>query len=63
VGVAQVLIECPVAKKPVATGWDLDWAGLEAAEMGEQILKKCPECGQEHRWTKNEAWLRADGGG
>lgn len=59
---SQVLIECPETKRPVATGWDLDWAGLEAASLGEQTLV-CPECGKEHRWTKNEAWLRADGGG
>lgn len=59
---AQVLIDCPETGKPVATGWDLDWSGLEAAEIESQTLD-CPICGKTHRWTKEDAYLRADGGG
>lgn len=59
---AQLLIDCPETGRPVATGWDLDWSGFEAAEIEPQTLD-CPACGQPHRWTKEEAYLRADGAG
>jgi len=58
----QVLIICPETQKDVYTGMNLDWFTFDALELSEQSFE-CPECGEEHRWTKSDAFLRADGGG
>ena len=58
----QVFVYCPETEKPVYTGFNFTWFELDAMELGEQSLK-CPVCGQEHVWTKDDAFLRADGGG
>ena len=60
---AQVMIVCPETGKHVYTGLNFDWFDLDAYELGEKTVVKCSECGQEHKWTKDDAFLRADGGG
>lgn len=58
----QVFVYCPETEKPVYTGLNFDWFTFEGLEIGEQSLD-CPVCGKTHSWTREDAFLRADGGG
>jgi hypothetical protein len=58
---ARVLIRCPRTERPVYTGLNLDWSALEACDLPEQKVV-CPECGEEHVWSKPDAVPVADGG-
>ena len=62
---SQVFISCPKTEKPVYVGLNMEWGQLEALDMAsvDQRIKKCPHCGQEHWFKKNDLFLRADGGG
>lgn len=57
-----MLITCPETGKPAYTGLNFDWITFDAMELGEQSFN-CPACDQRHSWTKEDAYLRADGGG
>lgn len=57
----QVMIECPHTGQHVYAGLNFDWSTFECQKLPEMRLK-CPACGEEHRWTKADAFLRADGG-
>ena len=59
---SRLLITCPETGKPVYTGLNMEWLNLEASELGENVLD-CPACGRRHSWTKQDAFLMADGGG
>ena len=59
---ARVMIECPKTNRQVYVGLNLDWAALEALEPEEHSFQ-CSACGEEHRWTRGEANLVADGSG
>ncbi|HEY7300846.1 MAG TPA: hypothetical protein VH684_23380 [Xanthobacteraceae bacterium] len=56
--VATIMIRCPAKGRAVSTGievLDVDQLPAVTATM------LCPACGGVHKWTKNEAWLSADG--
>ncbi len=57
----QVMIECPETGRHVYAGLNFDWTGFESLPPQVMTLR-CPACGEEHRWTKEDAFLRADGG-
>ena len=58
---SQVFIDCPKTGEPVYIGLNYDWFGLDSATLiSEPIL--CPRCGEYHRWSKEDAYLKADGG-
>jgi len=59
---SQAFITCPETGKPVYVGINTEWLQLTSVTPGEQTID-CPECGQRHRWTKEEIILRADGAG
>ena len=59
---SQVLITCPEKGKPVYTGLNYEWPTFDAAELPRQTVQ-CPLCGDTHEWTKDDAFLRSDGGG
>ena len=58
---AQVFISCPRTGEPVYTGLNFDWFSLDSIELIKASIH-CRECGEDHAWTKTDAFLRADGG-
>ena len=51
-----VMIKCPTAGRWVSTGIDIEPAAF--ARMPDVPAKmRCPECGREHVWTKQEAMI------
>ena len=59
---SQAFLTCPETNAFVYVGLNLEWIGLDCLDIGEQTIE-CPECGQIHRWSKDDLVLRADGGG
>lgn len=59
----RVLVRCNECDHPIYTGlsyeqWFIfDWVDIQGATID------CPACGAANRWTKEEAYLEADGGG
>ena len=53
----EVLIRCPVTGKDVPTGIALPGKVFLHAEIETRPVA-CPHCGQEHPWSKSEAFLR-----
>ncbi len=58
---ARVMITCPETHTPIYTGLNFDWFSFESIEFCELPLH-CPNCGMDHEWRKEEAFLVADGG-
>ena len=59
----RVLIRCSNCDRPVYTGltfeqWFIyDWVDIQGATT------ECHACGAQNTWSKNDAYLEADGGG
>ena len=58
-------MNCPSTGKPIYVGLDMDWGQLEALDVSalDQKIAECPHCKLEHRFEKNDLFLRADGAG
>jgi uncharacterized protein (UPF0212 family) len=58
-------MNCPNTGKPIYVGLNMEWDQLESLELVsvDQQIRKCPHCGQEHRFGKNDLFLRTDGAG
>ena len=54
----RLMIQCPVTGVPVDTGADL-MAAHGMARRGD-ILVDCIECGQDHQWQVEDAFLEGD---
>lgn len=57
---ATVMIMCPLSRRGVSTGIEIDPAGFDRLALV-QVRMTCPECGREHYWSKDSAWLRENG--
>ena len=55
---AMIMIRCPGKGSPVPTGIEVSDVDQLPAVTATMV---CSACGGVHRWTKNEAWLSADG--
>ncbi|MCG8544679.1 MAG: hypothetical protein MJE12_10770 [Alphaproteobacteria bacterium] len=62
---SQVFTDCPNTGKPIYVGLNLEWAQLESLDLigVDQDIPRCPHCGQEHRFEKQDLYLRTDGAG
>jgi hypothetical protein len=56
--VALIMIRCPTKGSTVSTG--IEVLGVEELPAVTATMA-CSACGGVHQWTKNEAWLSADG--
>jgi hypothetical protein len=56
--VALIMIRCPAKGSAVSTG--IEVVGVEQLPAVTATMA-CSACGGVHHWTKNEAWLSADG--
>lgn len=54
---ADVMIKCPKTGGDVPTGVTMDSSSFEAAEMSGNSFT-CPDCGELHTWSKDDAWVR-----
>lgn len=54
---AMVLIRCPNTGKPLATGIGMDPGSFASSTLLNNTVGPCPHCGQNHTWSKKDAWL------
>jgi hypothetical protein len=55
---ADVLIKCPVTKKPVSTGLTTEHVKFESLPDDLTLmLERCPSCLKVHKWEPKEAWV------
>jgi hypothetical protein len=53
---ASVMIACPQTRREIYTGIETDEASF--AKLPDVPSRtQCPVCGQEHVWTRQDAWL------
>jgi predicted RNA-binding Zn-ribbon protein involved in translation (DUF1610 family) len=52
-----IMVRCPNADKAVSTGIHCDIREFSA--FTDRATFDCPECGQRHEWSLEDAWLRA----
>ena len=51
----RLMIVCPATGHPADTGFEL--SGIPEASARQQILVDCLECGQDHEWSIDQAFL------
>lgn len=49
-----VLINCPITEYPVDTRYRAD-----SVEGFDNMVIRCPECGEDHVWGREDAWLES----
>lgn len=54
---ARVMIVCPTTGGPVWTGMDVAQKTFEREQLGNNQFGSCPECGEAHTWSKEDAYL------
>lgn len=54
-------IICPVTKKPVGTGYNLDLASFIGTSLSNNTVGNCPECGGSHVWDKKDVIVDDEG--
>jgi hypothetical protein len=52
----SILIECPKTNREFSTGIIIDKASFDVLRNVPGFAR-CPHCGQEHQWSKRDAWL------
>jgi hypothetical protein len=53
---AEILINCPVKKKPISTGLKAEWVIFKSLPPVAVPLR-CPACGNIHKWKPSDAWI------
>ena len=51
----RLLIRCPVTGIGADTGWEL--SAVPNLVPAHNLLVDCPECGQDHQWQVDDAFL------
>jgi len=51
----RLMIVCPATGRPADTGFEL--SGVPKASAWQQTLVDCLECGQDHEWRIDDAFL------
>jgi hypothetical protein len=54
---ANVLIKCPKSGMPVPTGIAMDKVAFATATLKNNTVGLCPDCGESHTWSKDDAFL------
>lgn len=55
----DIMITCPIFKKPVSTGLSSDQIILDSLEF--DLTMRCPACRKIHKWNRTDAWVEAAG--
>jgi hypothetical protein len=55
-GPSHVMIRCAESGEGVPAGVRIDAATFKTSNLGDQTVR-CPHCGQEHTWSKKDAWI------
>jgi hypothetical protein len=56
----RIMIKCPKTGKAVPTGVILEEVAFEAALLPNSSFGPCPECGEMHSWSKEDAFFEDD---
>jgi endogenous inhibitor of DNA gyrase (YacG/DUF329 family) len=57
----RIMINCPNTGKPVFTGMTMDRESFEQdSNAFSQTGTPCSECGELHKWQKQEAFMEGD---
>lgn len=57
---AQIMISCPQAGKPLSTGMSMNKQTFETATLSGNTAGPCPHCGSNHTWDKKDAFLEEE---
>jgi hypothetical protein len=52
----HVMIRCAESGESVPAGVSIDAATFKTSTLSDQTVR-CPHCGQEHTWSKKDAWI------
>jgi hypothetical protein len=53
------MIKCPTTGAPVSTGIEVESETFDQLpSVGARL--KCPACGAEHVWTRDDAWISGE---
>jgi hypothetical protein len=52
-------IACPSTGKPLNTGFGMDKQSYKTTELKNNTVK-CPHCGQQHTWSKEDVLLEGE---
>jgi hypothetical protein len=55
----DIMITCPIFKKPVPTGVTSEQIILDSLEF--DLTMRCPACRKIHKWTRTDAWVQEAG--
>jgi len=50
----DIMIHCPIFKRPVSTGLTTDMIKLDTLEI--TLTTRCPACRKIHQWKRKDAW-------
>jgi endogenous inhibitor of DNA gyrase (YacG/DUF329 family) len=53
----SVMITCPTTGQEVDTGIAMDHRSFVSDLLTYNTLGSCPRCGQNHTWSKEDAWI------
>jgi hypothetical protein len=59
---AALVLNCPTTGLMVSTGLAINRADFEFCRRTLVGRAPCPHCGEDHFWTKNDAWIAEDDG-
>ncbi len=51
----DIMIMCPIFKKPVTTGLTSNHIVLDTLEF--ELTVRCPACRKVHKWKRADAWV------
>jgi hypothetical protein len=54
---SMVVIKCPETHEEAATGITTDLLHFHKLPDRQSVLRRCPACGKQHRWSKADAYL------
>jgi hypothetical protein len=56
----DIMITCPIFKKPIPTGLNSEQIILDSLEF--ELTVRCPVCRKIHKWKRADAWVADPGG-
>jgi predicted RNA-binding Zn-ribbon protein involved in translation (DUF1610 family) len=55
-----IMIRCPKTNKPLYRGMTMSQEVFEASTLETKTIGPCPHCGEQHMWSKKDAFLECE---